>query len=101
MTQIELDFAAPSSGPATSAESAGRILPDAARLRRRVYDFIRSRGAEGATDEEIQVALSMTGNTERPRRWELRRAGLVRPSGLTRKTVFGGSATVWVAGGDA
>lgn len=54
-------------------------------------------GASGTTDEELQFALSMTGNSERPRRVELVRKGLVRASGQARPTFAGGKATVWVA----
>ena len=97
MTQVELDFSEPSSGPPTSTAAARAIIPDAARLRRMVYEYIRGCGEEGATDEEIQRALGLSGNTERPRRWQLARAGLVRPAGRTRKTIAGGSAVVWVA----
>lgn len=51
----------------------------------------------GATDEEIQCALSIPGNTERPRRRELEAAGLIKDSGLRRVTAANREAIVWVA----
>jgi hypothetical protein len=52
---------------------------------------------DGATDEEMQLALGMNGNTQRPRRCELLEAGLVIDSGLRRPTRNGRKATVWIA----
>jgi hypothetical protein len=49
----------------------------------------------GGTDEELQDALGMNPNTQRPRRIELVERGLVRDSGRTRKTKSGRRATVW------
>jgi predicted ArsR family transcriptional regulator len=43
---------------------------------RRILDLLR--GTPGLTDEEIQAALGLPGNTERPRRRELESAGLLR-----------------------
>ena len=53
-------------------------------------------GASGSTDEEMQFALSVPGNSQRPRRVELVRKGIVRDSGQTRPTRAGGKATVWI-----
>jgi len=80
----------------TSREAAGRIAPVTGELRRRVYDFIRERGQEGATDEEMQVALDMGPSTQRPRRVELVRGGFVIDSGRTRLTKSGRKAVVWI-----
>lgn len=81
----------------TSVAAAERAEPAAATQRRAVLDFLRGRGAEGATDEEIQVALGMVGNTQRPRRGELQKAGLIRDSGTTRPTRSGCKAVVWIS----
>ena len=72
-----------------------------------VLGYIRSRGENGATDEEIQIALRTGGNTCRPRRIELMRAGLVEPATTmdehgwpavrTRLTSHGRKATVYEA----
>jgi hypothetical protein len=69
-------------------------------LQRRVLDLLRSTPG-GLTDEEISNRLGMNPSTERPRRVELARRGLVVKAG-TRKTASGRSADVWVVakGGD-
>jgi hypothetical protein len=64
-----------------------------------VLDYITSRGAEGATDEEIQGALKLSPNTERPRRIELVEQGAVEKSGIWRFTSSNRKAAVWVATG--
>lgn len=87
----------PTNAPTTRAAAQTAIKPDAARLRGQVLAYIRSRGASGATDQEIQDALGMSGDTERPRRRELQTAGLIVDSGKTRSTPSGRAAVVWVA----
>jgi hypothetical protein len=64
-----------------------------------VLDYITKKEVEGATDEEIQVALNLSPNTERPRRIELVAQGLVEKSGITRFTSSHRKAAVWVATG--
>lgn len=64
-----------------------------------VLDYITKKEAYGATDEEIQVALNLSPNTERPRRIELVAQGLVEKSGITRLTSSHRKAAVWVATG--
>jgi DNA-binding IclR family transcriptional regulator len=49
---------------------------------------------EGLTDEEVQRRLDMNPSTQRPRRIELARRGLVVEAG-TRRTASGRMATVW------
>jgi len=80
----------------TSRSAAAEIEPTAGTLRERVLAFLRSQ-RDGATDEEIQDALDMPQNTERPRRIELVRLGLVNDSGRTRKTKSRRDAVVWTA----
>jgi len=70
---------------------------DASTLKGRIFDCIRKRGQQGATDDEVQVALNMRAQTESPRRRELCMRGRVVNSGRRRKTRAGRSATVWVA----
>jgi hypothetical protein len=43
--------------------------------RRRVYEYIYDKGDYGATREEIEFGLSLSGNTVRPRVWELLGSG--------------------------
>lgn len=81
----------------TSVLAAEAIEPRVATLRRTVLEYMRGRGEDGATDEEVQDALHMNPSTERPRRVELVMGGFVRDSGRTRKTRSNRSATVWVA----
>lgn len=78
---------------ATSRDAATN-LENASTLRARVLAHIEASG--GATDEEIQVALGMDGNTERPRRRELEQQSRIVPQG-TRQTASGRQAVVWVA----
>ena len=66
--------------------------------RRRVLQLIRQAGDFGLTDVEIQIALCLDGSTERPRRIELLRAGLIQDSGKTRMTPSGRQAVVWIGG---
>ena len=50
---------------------------------------------ESATDEEMQDALEMAPNTQRPRRRELEQQAVVEDSGLTRATKSGRKAVLW------
>jgi len=95
-----IDAPAPSVGQSPTSEAAAtKIEHSAETLREMVYSFVRSYGAFGATDDEIQRALSMSGDTERPRRWELVNDGRLMDSRRTRKTKRGRDATVWVVAG--
>jgi hypothetical protein len=81
----------------TSAAAAASLTPEAlGSLQRRVLEFIRDRGEEGATDEECQRELGMNPSTQRPRRGELANAGLIVEAG-TRLTSSRRRATVWRA----
>lgn len=81
---------------ATSCAAAEAIEPKAGTLRAIVLAFLRTQ-SEGATDEQMQVELGIGPSTQRPRRIELVRAGLVEDSGGTRPTTTGCKATVWRA----
>ena len=83
----------------TSRAAAEAIASKAGTIRRVILDFLVGLGDHGATDEEIQTGLVMGANTQRPRRVELVRAGLVVDSGKTRPTLSGKAAVVWVAVG--
>jgi len=80
----------------TSRAAHERIRPSALVLRERVARFVEARGVEGATDQEVQIGLAMSGNTQRPRRWELMHDGRLKDSGATRTTRKGRAAIVWV-----
>jgi hypothetical protein len=81
----------------TSVAAGEAIAPCSGRLRRAVLDAISAAGARGLTDEEVQIVLAMPSSTERPRRIECVRAGLIVDSGRTRPTRSGRKATVWIA----
>jgi len=84
-------------GSRTSAAAAEAALSRAGTDRRAVLSAIRDAGLDGLTDEECQerLALTMSANTQRPRRIELFRAGLIVGRG-TRKTRSGRDAVTWV-----
>ncbi len=82
---------------ATSKAAALSAEPTAGTKRAILLSFLRGRGAEGATDEEMQLTLPMAQNTQSPRRGELVKGLFVIDSGKTRKTVGGDDATVWIA----
>lgn len=76
----------------------GIMIPQfAPSARHKVFAAIQASAEEGLTDEEICYRLGMNPSTQRPRRIELERAGLVADSGLTRSTVAGISAVVWIS----
>ena len=62
----------------------------------KVYAFVRSRGALGATDDEIEVATSLTHQTASARRHDLVAEGRLQKSGLRRRTRAGRTAAVWI-----
>lgn len=75
----------------TSRAAAEAIAPKLNALQQKVLDYIRSQGAHGSTDNEAQAALGMSGSTERPRRIELTKAGLLVAAGKRD------SCTVWMS----
>ncbi len=81
----------------TSRTAAVAVEPKAGTLRAIVLAWLRNRGDEGGTDEEMQSELQMRGDTQRPRRGELYKAGLIRPNGKKRITLAGNHSVVWVA----
>ena len=85
----------PHSGPDTSREAAKRIVPVASVQAVRVFQAIAAAGPDGRTDHELQAELNMTGDSERPRRWSLQNAGLIRDSGRRRQSPAGRKAIVW------
>ena len=81
-------------GSITSAKAADSLSPTTLNaMQRRVLELLAAT-PDGLTDEEQQLALGMNPSTQRPRRIELARRGLVVEAG-TRKTVSGRMATVW------
>ena len=93
--------AVPTNGTATSQAAAKRIQPAARGLALKIFEYIASRGAVGATDEEAMLACSISPNTIRGRRGRLAEIGWIRLSGQTRPTRSGEAANVWIACRDA
>lgn len=92
--QLDLPFQRHSE---TSRAAALAAEPAAASMRGRVLAALRQAGPAGLTDDEMQVRLAMNPSTQRPRRVELARAGLVVETDRTRETRGGRAASVWVA----
>lgn len=87
----------PHNRTATSKLAANLMRPFADEQAKRVCDFIAGQSQHGATDPEIQAALKMFGDSERPRRRRLVLQGRVKDSGNMRLSPSGRPATVWVA----
>ena len=82
-------------GSPTSKKAAESISGKAAAsMRTEILSFISSSG--GATDDEVESALSMRHQTASARRRELVLLGLVKDSRKRRPTRSGRNATVWV-----
>lgn len=81
--------------PDTEREAAIGQYPKSGTDRRRVLDQLAACGDDGATDEELSVALSMRLYTAAPRRNELVDGGWVEDTGRRRPTTTGSLATVW------
>lgn len=94
---MQLDLKLPfQSHSQTSCDAALSISPSRAETDRwRVLKYIRLNN--GACDFEMQSALLMSGDTQRPRRIELLKAGLIEDSGFRRRTGTGREAVVWTA----
>jgi hypothetical protein len=83
-------------GSITSAQAADSLGPATLNaLQRKVLDLLKAT-PDGLTDEEQQRLLEMNPSTQRPRRIELARRGLVVTCG-TRRTASGRNADVWKA----
>ena len=78
----------------TRHEAEVAIAPSAATLREQVYDCIKA-NPQGITDERIAELTGLAGNTARPRRLELEKAGRIVAAG-TSKTRSGRKAVTWV-----
>jgi hypothetical protein len=81
-------------GSVTSAQAADSLGPTTLNaMQRRVLELLAV-WPQGLTDEEMQHKLGMNPSTQRPRRIELARRGLVVTCG-TRRTASGRNASVW------
>jgi transcription initiation factor IIE alpha subunit len=81
-------------GSITSAKAADSLGPATLNaMQRRVLELLEAT-PDGLTDEEMARRLGMNPSTQRPRRIELARRGLVVTCG-TRRTASGRNADVW------
>lgn len=79
----------------TSIQAAWKALPKSGSMRRKVYEYILFQGLRGATDQEIERALHIDGNTIRPTRISLVRDGFIIDTGTTRKNDHNNECIVW------
>lgn len=82
--------------PPTSRFAAASIIGVAANLRDQVHAFLIGRGLQGATAQEVEQALGLSGNTVRPRLVELRKSKRIITLGELRPTSAGRQAVVWL-----
>lgn len=83
-------------GSDTSETAAEQIESVAGKMRRLVYDHIKSQD-EGATCDECEVSLDLKHQTCSARITELKRLGSIVDTGRRRKTRSGRGAAVYVA----
>ena len=82
----------------TSQEAAVAIKERAPQIRQRVYEYIHSQGARGATADEAQQALGLSHQTCAPRVTELAKIGRIVRTDERRKTRYGRNAGVYLTG---
>ena len=78
----------------TSRQAALKAKPKTGKNRVRVHNYLMQ---QSATDEEIETALGMSGNTVRPTRGSLVKDKFVYATDLERPTIAGNMAIVWKA----
>lgn len=79
----------------TSIAAAFKALPKVGSMRRKVYEYILVQGLRGATDQEMERALHIDGNTIRPTRGSLVKDGFIIDTGTTRKNEHNNDCIVW------
>lgn len=90
---FDFSASAPAQHHSPTSKAAGRqIEAPRTSLRDRVLECIREHGP--LTDEEIQQRTGMNPSTQRPRRIELMRAGLIVEAGV-KPTASGRKAVAW------
>lgn len=82
---------------ALSQQAADAFFLKSGGWRRKIYDFIYSKGINGATDQEIQAFFDKSGDTIRPTRKTLQDDKLIFDSGRTRKNATGNDCTIWIS----
>ncbi len=96
MTQTSLFSTPPYQRHSEESRAAAKAIVDSlSKLQARVLAYVAS-CPYGATDEEIQHALRMNPSTQRPRRLELFKLGLIDKAPYCRRTRAGRKAAVWI-----
>lgn len=80
----------------TSIQAQIKVAPHKSALQTRVYQYLVDCMERGATDQEMQSVLKMSGDTLRPTRGKLLKDGLIYDSGKTRTNENGNECIVWV-----
>lgn len=83
-------------GSETSREAAERISPLTSSIRIQIFEWIRERGRQGATCDEVEEALGLRHKTASARVCELVKTGALVESGERRKIRSGRTARVLV-----
>ena len=86
----------PHNGTPTSRIASQQAKTFAASQQEQVFAFIEQAGEHGATDQEIETALGISGNSVRPRRRKLVELGRVKQSSNLRLTHSNSPAVVWI-----
>lgn len=87
-------------GNPVSAAAAAAVTPKLSGQARTVFDFIKSRGEHGATDNEIMQFTGIVPNSARPRRIWLKEKGFVSAkTGEDGVIIQRNRSTVWVTTG--
>ena len=82
---------------ATSAAAYEKARPKFGSNRAKVYQFILDQQEQGATDQELQQAVKISGDTLRPTRLSLLKDGLIYDSGKTRLNANNNECIVWLS----
>lgn len=83
-------------GESHSEGAHASIIESKAERKARIYAFINSRGARGATTDEVQIATGMLHQTVSARMSELKASDLIVPNGESRPTRTGRAAGVFI-----
>ncbi len=81
----------------TSRIAAERVYPKSGSIRLSVYEYLIRQGLRGATDQEMQSNLNLSGDTIRPTRMTLLKDGFIIDSFETRNNTNGNPCVVWRA----
>ena len=82
---------------ATSLVALEKSLPNRGSNKAKIYQYILDKQEYGATDQEIQSVLKISGDTLRPARLSLLKDKLIYDSGKTRQNSNGNDCIVWLS----